>query len=248
MSKLGTMLLEVFVIAFGCFAASAVNAAFATGGVHLTLAASSAVLPLSAAIPMQVALNATSLLARIVTCWRHINWSIFLMFAPAAAIGAVLGARVFVSMEEGVISLCLGLLLLILIWGVPRRATFRLPNRFALIGGAHGFLSTIFGVGLFLQPAVLRTDMARLQITGTLAACIMALEVVKAGGYAAFGFDFTAYMPHILAGAAASIVGNAAGHRLGAHVSEERFRLVFKLIVTLVGIRLLIKGVLLLGA
>ena len=242
------MLFEVLVISIGCFAASAVNAAFATGGVHLTLAASSAVLPLAAAIPMQVALNATSLLARIITCWRHINWSIFAMFAPPAAIGAILGARVFVSMEEGVISLCLGMLLLVIVWGVPKGIQFSLPNRFALIGGAHGFLSTIFGVGLFLQPAMLRTDLARLQITGTLAACIMALELVKAGGYAGFGFDYTEYWPHILAGAVTSIIGNLAGHRLGVHVSEARFRLVFKAIVTLVGVRLLIKGVLLLSA
>ena len=170
------------------------------------------------------------------------------MFAPPAGIGAILGARVFVSMEEGVISLCLGTLLLVIVWGVPKSVTFSLPKRFALIGGVHGFLSTIFGVGLFLQPAMLRTDLARLQITGTLAACIMALEVVKAGGYAGFGFDFTGYWPHILAGAATSIIGNAAGHRLGTHVSEARFRLVFKVIVTLVGARLLIKGVMLLSA
>lgn len=174
------MFLEVSVIALGCFAASAVNAAFATGGVHLTLAAGSAVLPLAAATPMQVALNATSLAARIVTCWRHIHWPVFWMFAPTAAVGAIIGARVFISLDEGVISLCLGGILLALIWLVLRGVTLKLPRRFVYIGGIHGFFSTIFGVGMFLQPAVLRADLARLEITGTLAACIMALEVVKA--------------------------------------------------------------------
>ena len=76
----------------------------------------------------------------------------------------------------------------------------------------------------------------------------MALELVKAGGYAGFGFDFTEYWPHILAGAVTSIIGNLAGHRLGVHVSEARFRLVFKAIVTHVGVRLLVKGVLLSSA
>lgn len=241
------MLVEILVIAFGCFAASAVNAAFATGGVHLTLAASSAVLPLAAAIPMQVALNATSLIARIVTCWRHIHWPVFWMFAPTAAIGAIIGARVFVSLNEGVISLLLGGLLLALVWLVPQGGTLKLPRRFAFIGAIHGFFSTIFGVGLFLQPAVLRTDLARLQITGTLAACIMALEVVKAGGYAGFGFDFSDYLPHILAGSVTSLLGNMIGHRMGHRVSEARFRMIFKAIVTLVGIRLVVKGALLLA-
>ena len=241
------MLVEILVIAFGCFVASAVNAAFATGGVHLTLAASSAVLPLAAAIPMQVALNATSLIARIVTCWRHIHWPVFWMFAPTAAIGAIIGARVFVSLDEGMISLLLGGLLLALVWLVPQGGALKLPRRFAFIGGIHGFFSTIFGVGLFLQPAVLRTDLARLQITGTLAACIMALEVVKAGGYAGFGFDFSDYLPHILAGSVTSLLGNMIGHRMGHRVSEARFRMIFKAIVTLVGIRLVVKGALLLA-
>ena len=242
------MLVEIMVITVGCFVAALVNAAVATGGVYIMLAASSAVLPLVAAIPMQAALAAPSLLARIVTFWPHIHWRIFAMFAPAATVGVLIGAQVFIALDEGVISVALGVLLLLLVWGVPKGVSLTLPHPFMYVGGLHGFFGTLFGVGLFLQPAMLRTQLNRLQITGTLAACIMALEVVKAGGYAAFGFDFTAYMPHILAGAAASIVGNAAGHRLGAHVSEERFRLVFKLIVTLVGIRLLIKGVLLLGA
>ncbi|MEC8120828.1 MAG: sulfite exporter TauE/SafE family protein, partial [Pseudomonadota bacterium] len=65
--------------------------------------------------------------------------------------------------------------------------------------------------------------------------------------YAGFGFDYADYLPHVLAGSVASLIGNAAGHRLGHHVSETRFRLIFKLIVTLVGVRLVIKGALLLA-
>jgi uncharacterized membrane protein YfcA len=237
------MFLEILVIACGCFAASAVNAAFATGGVHITLAASSAVLPLSAAIPLQAVLNAPSLLARIYSFRRQIHWPVFVMFAPAATLGAIAGARVFVSLDEGVIALCLGSLLLALIWLVPDGIRLKAPDRFRLVGVLHGFFSTIFGVGLFLQPAILRTELGRLQITATLAACLMALELVKGGGYIVFGFNYVEYWPHVVAAATASIVGNIAGQRLGGFVSEDRFRLVFKLLVTLVGLRLALKGI-----
>ncbi|MGB1356834.1 MAG: hypothetical protein ACPG7P_06090, partial [Candidatus Puniceispirillaceae bacterium] len=74
------MLVEVLVISVGCFVAALVNAAVATGGVYIMLAASSAVLPLAAAIPMQSVLGAPSLTARAITFWRHINWPIVLMF------------------------------------------------------------------------------------------------------------------------------------------------------------------------
>ena len=58
------------------------------------------------------------------------------------------------------------------------------------------------------------------------------------------GFDYMAYWPHILTAAAASIAGHVSGQRLGELVSEKLFRLMFKLLVTLVGLRLAVKGVL----
>ena len=100
------------------------------------------------------------------------------MFTPAAAIGVFIGARVFVGLDEDVISLVLGGLLLGLIWLVPEGVKLKSPGRFRLVGLLHGFFGTVFGVGLFLQPAVLRTELSRLQITATLAACLMMVEVL----------------------------------------------------------------------
>ena len=241
------MLVEIMVITVGSFVAALVNAAVATGGVYIMLAASSAVLPLVAAIPMQAALAAPSLVARIVTFWPHIHWRIFAMFAPAAAVGVLIGAQVFVAVDEGVISLALGGLLVMLVWGVPKGVSFTLPHPFMYVGGLHGFFGTLFGVGLFLQPAMLRTQLNRLQITGTLAICLLVLEGMKATSYVGVGFDYSAYWPHISAGAVAGIIGNIAGHRLSGGVTERHFRIIFKLVVTLAGLRLLAKGVIDLG-
>jgi len=241
------MLVEVLVISVGCFVAALVNAAVATGGVYIMLAASSAVLPLAAAIPMQAALAAPSLVARIVSFWRDINWPIFLMFTPAAAVGVVVGAQIFVSLDEGVIALLLGALLLALVWLVPKGVALNLPRQFIYVGGLHGCFGTIFGVGLFLQPAILRTGLTRQQITGTLAICLLGLEVMKATGYVSFGFSYADYWPHILAGAVAGIIGTLIGKRLGDSLPEQRFRMVFRVLVTLAGLRLIAKGVVDLG-
>ena len=72
----------------------------------------------------------------------------------------------------------------------------------------------------------------------------MMVEVLKSGGYSVFGFNFAAYWQHILFGAVASIIGNYVGQRFGRFVSEELFRLVFKILVTLVALRLTLRGVL----
>ena len=236
------MVLEISIIFAGCFAAALVNAALATGGVYITLAASSAVLPLSAAIPMQGVLSAPSLIARIVLFRRDIRWSVALRFVPMAAVGTVIGVLVFVNLNEALMSLTLGALLLILVWGVPEWINFDMPRRFLALGAIHGLFSTIFGVGVFLQPAMLRTSMTRLQITGTLAVCLIGMEAVKAGGYIQIGFDYTAYLPHILAGTVAGIAGTLLGRHFGDRLSERRFRAIFKWLVTIAGLRLLING------
>ena len=244
---LAGMLVEVLVISVGCFVAALVNAAVATGGVYIMLAASSAVLPLAAAIPMQSVLGAPSLTARALTFWRHINWPIVLMFAPAAALGVVVGAQIFVALDEAVIALVLGGLLLSLVWLVPRGVTLNLPRQFLYVGGLHGCFGTIFGVGLFLQPAILRTALNRQQITGTLAICLLGLEAMKAAGYVSFGFNYVDYWPHIGAGTIAGIGGTLIGRHLGDKLPEQHFRLVFKILVTLAGLRLLAKGAIDLG-
>ena len=247
MTMLARMLVDVLVISVGCFVAALVNAAVATGGVYIMLAASSAVLPLAAAIPMQSALGAPSLAARIVSFWQDINWPIFLMFMPASAVGVFIGAQIFVSLDEGVIALLLGCLLLALVWLVPQGTTLNLPRQFFYVGGLHGCFATIFGVGLFLQPAILRTGLNRQQITGTLAICLLGLEAMKVTGYVSFGFKYADYWPHILAGAIAGIFGTMVGRRLGDRIPENRFRMVFRCLVTLAGLRLIAKGVMDLG-
>ena len=66
---------------------------------------------------------------------------------------------------------------------------------------------------------------------------------MKATGYVSFGFSYADYWPHILAGAIAGITGTLIGKRLGDRIPERQFRLVFRIIVTLAGLRLMAKGV-----
>ena len=101
----------------------------------------------AAAIPMQVVLNAPSLLARIFTQAAY-PLADLRDVCPAALIGVFVGARVFISLDEGVIS-CVLAACLALIWLVPEGIRLKSPDRFRLVGVLHGFFGTIFGVGLF---------------------------------------------------------------------------------------------------
>ena len=116
---------------------------------------------------------------------------------------------------------------------------------FLPVGVAHSFLGTVFGVGTLLQPTILRTTLTKLQITGTLAACLLCMDVFKLTGYIAHGFDYSDYWPHIVCATIAGFIGTVAGKRVTHRVSEQTFRLVFKWLITLVALRLVYRGIVL---
>lgn len=253
------MPIELLVVTVGGLIASFINAAFATGGIYIVLASSSLVFPLAVAIPLQSAFAFASLAARIVYFRPYIYWPIVVLFGIGSVIGVAIGSQVFVALPEALMALLLGCLLLILIWAPARRkrvtdevntaddATAQQPYRpiFLPVGIAHSFIGTVFGVGALLQPTILRTPLKKLQITGTLAACLLIMDVFKLTGYMYHGFDYRDYWPHIIGATVAGFVGTALGKRVTHRVSERTFRTVFKWLITIVALRFIWRGVVL---
>lgn len=236
------MSIELIVVTLGGFVASFINAAFATGGIYIVLASSTAVFPLAVAVPLQSVFAMGSLLARMVVFWRHIQWPVAGAFAAGSTVGVFIGAKAFVSLSERLMSLLLGGLLLLLIWAPPLRRPLPLRHPFALVGVIHSFLGTVFGVGAILQPVILRTRLDKLAITATLAACLAIMDVFKITAYIYHGFDYRPYLAHICGALLAGFAGTWCGKRVSQKISESTFRTVFRGLVTLVAIRLLYRG------
>jgi len=237
---------ELVVVTVGCFTASFVNAAFATGGIYIILACSTAVFPISVAVPLQSAFAFSSLAARVVYFWSYIYWPVVAAFIFGSAIGVAAGASVFVTMPEAAISLLLSILLLFLVWAPPVNVSMPFNHPFFPVGIAHSFLGTVFGVGALLQPAILRTDLRKLQITATLAACLITMDCFKLTAYVYHGFRYSDYLYHIALATGAGVAGTFAGKRIEHQISENTFRIVFKWLITLVALRLLYRGLTLL--
>lgn len=230
-------------ITLGSFVAAFINAAFATGGVYIILATSITVFPVTVAVPLQPAFSLASLVGRCAYFWHHIHWPIVIAASSGALIGVFLGARIFIDLPEYLITLSLGVLLLVFIWFPQTKWKIPLKHPFFLIGGLHSFIATMFGVGGLLQPAVLRTSLLKLQITSTLAACLLTMDLLKLTGFFAVGFSYWSYWPHILASNLAGVAGTWVGKHVTHHVSEKTFRVVFKLMITLLAFRLIYRGV-----
>ena len=206
------------------------------------LATSSSVLPLSAAIALQPAFVVASLGARLFFFWRHIDWRIVTSFVLGCLIGVVPGALLFSALNDAVIAIILGIFLLLLIWwpAVEFKIPFKYP--FFPIGALHSMLGVLFGAGAVLQPSILRTSLSRLQITGTLAGCLLVLDFMKLVSYVSLGFSYQQYFLHILFATLAGFSGTWVGKVLAHKVSEQFFRTVYKWVISLIAIRLVLKG------
>lgn len=232
----------VIIITIGSFFAAFVNAAFATGGVYILLFTALAVLPVSAAIPLQSAFAAASLVGRTYFFWRDINWPIVLPFVIGALIGVGLGTQAFAVIAENIILTILGVVLLVFIWMPNPKKTPQIKHPFFYVGVVHSFFGALLGVGGVMQPLMLRTKLKKHQITGTLAACMLTLDAFKAVGYTSIGFDYGDYIPHIFGATLAGFAGTWAGKRASHLISEALFRQVFRAFVTLIALRFLYTG------
>ena len=236
--------LSLIIVAFGGFLAGFVNSAFATGGIYIQLAASLLVFSPTTAIALQAPLSFASLLSRIYLFWSDLQWLLIKNFFLGCCMGVIIGALVFSRLSDELLLILLGILILFIIW-LPSSPTLTpKPNHFIYIGIIHSILGTVFGVGGVLQPFMFRISLFKGQITGTLAAALLSLDVLKIFSYYSLGFNYFNYWPHILATSTAGIFGSLLGKRFSLRISESLFRKVFKCLITVFSLQLIIGGIL----
>ena len=231
-----------WLLVFTSFIASAISGAFAIGGGFLMLAVIAAFLPVTFVVPMHSVLMLGTSIGRWWFFWPFIQWRIVIPFVLGCMIGAPLGARVYLTLPEMVIALVVGIFMLGAVWCPP--VPWRIPLRhpYFVVGIVHAFLSAMFSFGGVMQPLIMRTQLDKMQVIATLAVSLLFMNLAKIGGYVMFGFDFRPYLLLIGLAAMAGVAGAGVGRHLAERVPEEKFRLVFKAIMTVLAMRLLYRA------
>jgi len=231
------------IIIAGSFVASIFNAAFSAGGALIILAITSTVLPVQAIVPIHSTLLIGSTLTRVMFFWEYIDWKIVIPFLIGALLGAFIGARIYIELPESIVALAIGGVMLIAIWLPSVSWRPRLRHPWAIVGFIHSLLSTLFAYGAVMHAVILHTGLNRRQIVGTLGGCLSGMSLFKIVGYASFGFDYSPYYHVIAAAVTVSLIGTAIGKMVVDKLSEQKFRMIFRVLVTVTALRLLYVGV-----
>ena len=217
---------------------------FSAGGALIILAITSTVLPIQAIVPIHSTLLIGSTATRVLFFWEHIDWRIAGPFLVGSLFGALIGARVYIELPEALIATAISSLMLVALWLPKVTWRPRIRHPWVIVGFIHTFISTLFAYGALLHSVILHTDLKRQQVVGTMAGGLTGMGVFKIAGYVFYGFDYSPYLVTIAAAVAVSFLGTAVGKKLGSRLSEDKFRLIYRVLITITALRLLYVGLL----
>lgn len=219
---------------------SLVTAALGAGGGVMLLAIMAQVIPPQFIIPVHGIVQLGSNAGRAAMSWRHIDWGTMAAFVPGAIVGAALGSLVVVILAPGVIYLSIALFTLFLCWGpkLPAVALGRAGT--AMVGLVTNFLTLFVGatgplVGAFLK----QIHAGRFATVATFAATMSVQHILKAIVFQLAGFSLVPWLWLIMAMIAAGAIGTWIGLKVLRRVSDQHFRLLFRIILSVLAVRLL---------
>lgn len=224
---------------------SAITASLGIGGGVLLLAIMALIVPPAAIIPVHGMVQLGSNANRALLTLRHINLRLIGWFLPGAMLGAWLGSLFLVELPLQLVQLCIAGFILLLCWGprIPKVATG--PTGTFIAAAATTFLSLFIGATGPLVAAFVKQQQngERFSTVATFAAAMSLQHLPKALVYGAAGFVFMDWLGLMLAMVLAGALGTWLGLHLLKSMSDQRFGLIFNVLLTALAVRLIWQAV-----
>lgn len=226
------------------FLTSGFTAAFGIGGGVSLLALMGFLLPVGVLIPVHGIVQLGSNAGRALVQRSHIGWPVLAVFLAGAVIGALLGARFVVELDDALLKILLGAFILLTVWlKLPALQKAGWPT-FGLGGFATTFASMFVGAtGPLVIILFEKLFAERRQVVATHAAAMVAQHSLKVAAFALAGFAFAQWLPLLAAMIATGFAGTLAGSRLLNAMPEAAFRTGFRIVMTLLALLMIVRGI-----
>lgn len=177
---------------------------------------------------------------RSIVMWKFVMRDTVAPFVVGASIGALAGAKIFVSLPIPILQLILGIFILVVTWIPMLGRVGGLRNRFAAVG----FMATFVGVfvsatGTLIAPFIAAAAPDRRNHAATLGALMCFTHTLKLIAFGVAGVAVGAYAPLMAVMVVTGAAGNWLGFKVLEKMPEARFRLIFQVLLTVLGLRLL---------
>ncbi|MBU0924444.1 sulfite exporter TauE/SafE family protein [bacterium] len=239
-------LFDLFLLILFCFIGAAISTSIGTGGGLVVIGAMSLVIPVTALLSIHAIIQSGSGILRAIMFRNSFYKKFFFLFMFGTLFGYFFATQFLIVLPEYFLKLFLGLGIIILTL-IPNFKIDNISNSKIIIFGAiTGFLTMFVGVmgpllGIFLSSFLTNRHI----IVGTLAWCISFQNLGKAIIFGGLGFDYTPWINLILILIVFSYFGTLFGKKLLDKSNDELFKKIIKIVIILLGGKLVIESILL---
>lgn len=211
----------------------------AAGGL-LLLAILAYVFPPVVLVPLHTAVQLGGNIGRVMMMHEYVLRPILLPFVVGSITGGIAGAQIFVSLPSRLLQGIIASFILFALW-VPKVGSFGPERgRFAMVG----FLSTFIGVfvsatGTLVAPFLNSASPDRRNYVATFGAVMAIAHTAKMLAFMLAGVAIGVYLPLIAAMIGTMVLATWLGRKVLDKVPEKQFRVVLKIILSLLALRLL---------
>jgi len=232
-------LFALFLIAFSFFT-SAVSATFGLGGGVAMLVGLLMVVPPAVALPLHGVIQIGSNASRAVLMRSHIMRPIFGWFIPGTLLGVLLASLLFTSLPINTLQLILALFILWSVWAPKMRARSISDRSYVGVGALGSFCTMFVGATGPLLAAFLTPDRyGRDRTVATHATCMTLQHLVKVIAFGILSFAYQQWIPLLVAMLVSGFAGSVLGKSFLQRLPEARFKVFFKILLTILSLRLL---------
>jgi uncharacterized membrane protein YfcA len=211
------------------------------GGIFLLTVMLLMGLPIEVAIPLHAAIQLASNSTRVLAYWKHVRWTALRPFILVALPLPLLGLQLVSVLDEQLTKAIIGFVVLIAAWA-PKGGLARLSERYAfgIAGALAGTLGVVIGaVGPIIAPFMLREGWENEEIIATKAAGQSFIHMQKLVAFGAAGYALTDFAPQLPPLVVAVVIGTFIGKWLLQFLTKERFRLAYRVVLSLIALRLI---------
>ena len=233
------MIAELVALTLFSTVTSLLTAVAGLGGGMLLLALMAQMLAPAILIPLHGIAQFFSNANRGVIHRASLEWSYLRPFVFGSVIGAFAFVPLLVLVHPQIGALAVGLFILLITWFPKWISVARLHP--VMSGGITSGLGVLFGAtGPLAMSAHPKADWSKEQIVGNHGTAMAFQHGVKVVAYMVAGVQLSMYLWHIIVLFVGAWAGTFIGTRLLKKISDDRFKVMLKWVLTLLGIRLVL--------
>ena len=193
-------------------------------------------------VPLYSSIQLISNTTRLLLFFKHIHWNIIRLFILGLVPGSLCGIYLVQMLPKDAIKLLMGVFILLATYVPKSKTEIRTGiGVFFGLGIISGILSVLLGTpGPLLAPFFVRNDIIKEELIATKAVCQTLSHILNIILYGFIGVNILVHWNILVVLGSAAIIGTLLGKKLLTKISDRYFLIAFKVLLTLIALRIVV--------